>query len=123
MNNIKLSPLLLFCIIIFAVLISVIFKNAFPLAESFTPDANDDTNQTITIDNDVYTMNNDGSVTLNAAPESAIGTVGYPIWDEKGSYEPNVIVTYEGKNYKHIEPNKGNSGNPPPIDPIRWEAI
>ena len=122
MNNIKLSPLLLFCIIIFALLISVIFKNAFPLAEPFGNDSKS-ISQTITIDNDVYTINKDGSATLNTKPKSVPNAVTYPAWDENGSYEPNVIVTYEGKNYEHIEPNKGNSGNPPPIDPIRWKAL
>ena len=37
MFNIKLTPLLLFCLLIFILLISVLFRNNFPLAESFSP--------------------------------------------------------------------------------------
>jgi hypothetical protein len=38
MFNIKLTPLLLFCLLIFILLISVLFRNNFPLAESFSPE-------------------------------------------------------------------------------------
>lgn len=42
MFNIKLTPLLLFCLLIFILLISVLFRNNFPLAESFSSGGGDD---------------------------------------------------------------------------------
>ena len=77
------------------------------------------------ISNDLYNVN---TIQYGGGPPGATGpagtAVGFAEWQPgPATYNQYNIVSYEGILYYWIGPDVGNSGSPPPIDPIRWELV
>jgi hypothetical protein len=77
------------------------------------------------ISNDLYNVN---TIQYGGGPPGATGpagtAVGFAEWQPgPATYNQYSIVSYEGILYYWISADVGNSGSPPPDDPVRWELV